>query len=127
MGNKSKILKYKLHRTKCKLIDIVADNVRLKKEAIQAKKELEEYKKHNLNFKNVWDAYYPVIASCRQLRKHYAGDNKHKQPLVMPDPAGRVMISLRAAELQYNIILQTQETNNAKKEIEIETKEPSSD
>ena len=77
----------------------------------------------NIDFKKVWDAYYPVIAACRELRSYYNGNNKHKKPLVMPDPAGKIMTSLKAAELQYNIVLQIEEPEDGEAEIKEPTQE----
>ncbi len=88
------------------------------------KKLAKDEKKQELDFKKVFDAYYPVIVACRELREHYNGKNEHNVPLVMPDAAGKIMTTLRSAELQYNIVLQIEETNDGEVEIKESNQEP---
>jgi len=120
MSNKIQKLKNKLHSAHTRILHILNRNVELKKESIAARQELDEFKSRKMDFKKVFDAYYPVIVACRELRAHYGGDNKHKTPLVMPDPAGNIMITLRSAERQYNIVLHIQEVKDVKEENENE-------
>jgi hypothetical protein len=53
-----------------------------------------------MNYKEILDAYWPVIEDCIEIQKHYAG-KLDGEPKIAPNVSGRMIESLVKARKKY--------------------------